>query len=219
MRDYLSWRKRKQFRKIVLQVNCVYIWPKASEISKASYTEKFLKNWTVKELWAFKRTELTILNLQHSEDSAEETEELIGWRIGAPLMMYSWAHRGNDRDKLLKSTWCLLTLWPMMLRSTISITHCDRAQISILPDKYRSHLFCFQPSFPDTHLSALIGNTPRTCKFQQRGKDWWFFFFSSQGYNVQTQVSNCQSNWSRLPGGKIALLVLTNYLWWTMVQL
>lgn len=59
------------------------------------------------------------------------------------LMMNSWVDHGNDCDKLLKLTWWHLTLWPMMLLSTISITHCDRSQISIQRREWTSHLFCF----------------------------------------------------------------------------
>lgn len=61
----------------------------------------------------------------------------------AAVRMDSWSDHRSGHDGLCKSTWRLLTLWPMKPLSKISITHNDRTQISIQHGEWTSHLFYF----------------------------------------------------------------------------
>lgn len=59
-------------------------------------------------------------------------------------------------------------------------------------------------AFTDTHLNTVIGNTPRTCKFQQRGKTDGVFLLGSQRANASFKPS---VKLPMMPGGKLALSV------------
>ncbi len=174
MRDYLSW-SAKQFRQIVLpsKLRLHMAWGKrnlkgflrgmqnypGTELSKNSAFKRtaLIKQclccmrpiWGSESVQGGRATSGKVSPLQKLDWTSHVTEtRAAGWQIATSVVMNSWADRGNDRDKLLKSTWRLLTLWPMMLLSTISITHYDRTQIPIQHAEWTSHLFCFYPRSP-----------------------------------------------------------------------
>lgn len=141
MQDYLSWSE-KQFRQIALPRKHVYIWLKAGEISKdLTQSAKLSRNWTVTR----KASRKTLHGRIGAKESVQSGKfQFVKWVTdNTSVMMNSWVEHRNDGGRRLKLTWWLLTLWPMMLLSTISITHCDRAQISIQHGEWTSHLFCF----------------------------------------------------------------------------